>query len=114
PTIVGTGLEDYFSGGWYFREGTFNGMYHGVPLKDALRSMITMYRLHEEDAIGFDKNIEMSFINPRPAVSLLPFKFSSTAYCYQKKASQLACACLHKDKLVDGYRIKDVDRQSIP
>ena len=21
PTIVGSGLEDYFNGGWYFREG---------------------------------------------------------------------------------------------
>ncbi len=114
PTIVGTGLEDYFSGGWYFREGTFDGMYHGVPLKDALRSMITMYRFHEEDAIGFDKNIEMSFINPRPAESLLSFKFSSTAYWYQKKAAKLAFSLPSKDKLVDWYRIKDVDHQSIP
>lgn len=29
PRIVGTGLEDYFLGGWYFREGTFIGPYHG-------------------------------------------------------------------------------------
>lgn len=114
PTLVGTGLEDYFNGGWYFREGTFDGMYHGVPIKDALRSMITMYRFHEEDAIGFDKSMEMSFINPRPAEHLRPFKFSSTAYWYQDKASKLAFPLPAKDKLVDWYRIRDTDHQSIP
>ena len=31
PTIVGSGLEDYFNGGWYFREGEFCGELHGVP-----------------------------------------------------------------------------------
>lgn len=29
--ILGTGLEDYFMGGWYFRERTFAGPYHGLP-----------------------------------------------------------------------------------
>src|SRR5699024_5394884 len=114
PTIVGTGLEDYFNGGWYFREGTFDGMYHGVPIKDALRSMITMYRFHEEDAIGFDKSMEMSFINPRPAEHVRPVKFSSTAYWYQDKDSKLAVPLPAKDKLVDWYRIRDTDHQSIP
>lgn len=114
PTIVGTGLEDYFNGGWYFREGEFSGLYHGVPVKDALRSMITMYRFHEDDAIGFDKNIEMSFINPRPAEQLQEFKFSSTAYWYQDKAAALSFDLPPKDKLVDWYRIRDTDHQSIP
>lgn len=114
PTLVGTGMEDYFNGGWYFREGTFDGMYHGVPIKDALRSMITMYRFHEEDVICFDKSMEMAFINPRPADQLQPFKFSSTAYWYQDKGSKLAFALPDKDKLVDWYRIRDTDHQSIP
>lgn len=114
PTLVGTGLEDYFNGGWYFREGTFDGMYHGVPIKDPLRSIITMYRFHEEDAISFDKSLEMDFINPRPAKYLQEFKFSSTAYWYQDKPSKLAFDLPSKDKLVDWYRIRDTDHQSIP
>lgn len=114
PTMAGTGMEDYFNGGWYFREGEFNGMYHGVPIKDALRSMITMYRFHEEDVVCFDKSIEMSFINPRMANQLKEFKFSSTAYWYQDKASKLAFDLPSKDKLVDWYRIRNTDHQSIP
>ncbi len=114
PTFTGTGLEDYFGGGWYFRDGPFDGMYHGVPIKDALRSMITMYRFHEEDAVRFDKSIEMAFINPRPAEQLQEFKFSSTAYWYQAEATKLAFTLPPKDKLVDWYRIRDTDHQSIP
>ena len=41
--IFGTGLEDYFMGGWYFREGTFAGPYHGLPIKDTLESSVAMY-----------------------------------------------------------------------
>lgn len=114
PTIVGTGLEDYFNGGWYFREGTFDGMYHGVPIKDPLRSMITMYRFHENDAINFEKSMEMSFINPKPEEQLAEFKFSSTAYWYQNKATKLAFNLPEKDDLVNWYRLKDTDHQAIP
>lgn len=66
PVIVGTGLEDYFNGGWYFRDGEFNAPLHGVPLKDPLRSMISMYRFHETDPIFFDKSLVMMFQSPRP------------------------------------------------
>ncbi len=111
PTIVGTGLEDYFNGGWYFRDGEFDGGLHGVPIKDALRSTIAMYRFHEADAIYFKKDIKMSFINHRPS---LPFKFSSTAYWYQEKAVPLPYPLPDKEKLVDWYLIRDTDHQSIP
>lgn len=111
PAIVGTGLEDYFNGGWYFRDGEFTGPLHGVPLKDPLRSMISMYRFHEDDAVCFSKSIEMAFINHRPSRE---FKFSSTAYWYQDKAVKLAFELPAKDKLVDWYRIRDTDHQSIP
>jgi len=111
PTIVGTGLEDYFNGGWYFRDGEFYGELHGVPVKDALRSTIAMYRFHEKDAIYFNKDIKMSFINHRPS---LPFKYSSTAYWYQEQAVPLPYPLPEKDKLIDWYLIRDTDHQSIP
>lgn len=114
PAIVGTGLEDYFNGGWYFRDGEFYAPLHGVPLKDALRSMVSMYRFHEEDKIYFNKSFEMEFINPRPKEHTREFKFSSTAYWYQLKPAPLLFTLPSKDKLVDWYRIRDTDHQSIP
>ncbi|MBP6175600.1 MAG: DUF2961 domain-containing protein [Fermentimonas sp.] len=114
PSIVGTGLEDYFNGGWYFRDGEFNAPLHGVPLKDPLRSMISMYRFHESDAICFDKSFTMLFQSPRPPEHTREFKFSSTAYWYQQSASELLYKLPSKDKLVDLYRIRDTDHQSIP
>jgi hypothetical protein len=114
PSIVGTGLEDYFNGGWYFRDGEFNAPLHGVPLKDALRSMITMYRFHENDIISFDESFIMMFQSPRPPEHTREFKFSSTAYWYQQEASELLFKLPLKDKIVDLYRIRDTDHQSIP
>lgn len=114
PTFTGTGLEDYFNGGWYFREGEFNAPYHGVPLKDPLKSMITMYRFHDQDAICFRKNIRLQFLTPRSPSHTSEFKFCSTAYWYAQQASPLAFALPEKDKLVDWYRIRQTDHQSIP
>lgn len=111
PTIVGTGLEDYFNGGWYFRDGEFCGPLHGVPLKDPLRSMISMYRFHEDDAIFFNQDIKMTFLNHRPSH---PFKFSSTAYWYQDSAVKLPYPLPKKEQLVDWFKIRDTDHQSIP
>lgn len=114
PTIVGTGLEDYFNGGWYFRNGEFDAPLHGVPLKDALRSMISMYRFHENDAIYFNKSFEMEFINPRPPQATQEFKYSATAYWYLQSASRLSFALPSKDHLVNWYRMRDTEHQSIP
>lgn len=114
PTIVGTGLEDYFNGGWYFREGEFHGELHGVPLKDTLRSMISMYRFHERDAIHFEKNLSIAFINPWEAKHLKPYWYSSTAYWYQDQAIPLPSKLPFVDQLMNMYRVRDVDHQSIP
>lgn len=114
PSLVGTGLEDYYNGGWYFREGEFNAPLHGVALKDPLRSMITMYRFHEEDAIYFDRSFVFLFQSPRPPEHTREFKFSSTAYWYQEDSPKLLFTLPAADKLVDWYRVRDTDHQSIP
>lgn len=114
PSITGTGLEDYYNGGWYFRDGEFNAPLHGVPLKDALRSMITMYRFHEEDAIFFDRSLIFMFQSPRPPEQTREFKFSSTAYWYQNEATELLFKLPAADRLVDWFRVRDTDHQSIP
>lgn len=114
PTIVGTGLEDYFCGGWYFREGEFAGELHGAPLKDPLRSMISMYRYHDQDAICFNKSIKFDFINPKLPEHTREFKFSSAAFWYQDSPVPLTFKLPEREKLVDWFRIRDTDHQAIP
>ena len=82
PRIVGTGLEDYFLGGWYFREGPFIGPFHGVPVKDTLNASVAMYRVHEADAIHFRERFKFAFVNPWAPDRLQPFCFSSVAFLY--------------------------------
>lgn len=114
PTFIGTGGEDYFNGGWYFREGEFHGPLHGVPLKDALRSMVSMYRFHDQDAIVFEENLRIAFVTPWEAKHLKPVWYSSTAYWYQDHAAPLPYKLPPVDQLMSMYRIRDVDHQSLP
>jgi len=114
PSILGTGLEDYFNGGWYFRDGEFCAPFHGVPLKDALRSMISMYRFHDGDAVSFRKSLLFQFRNPWKAERLKPFHATSTAYWYQDRACPLPSPLPRREELVRLYRRRDVDHQSIP
>lgn len=114
PRIVGTGLEDYFLGGWYFREGPFTGPLHGVPVKDALNSAIAMYRIHEDDAIRFGKRFRMAFVNPWPAERLKPFRYSSAAFLYLDTPEGQGTPVPNRDALMCWYRMRNTDHQSSP
>jgi hypothetical protein len=113
PRIVGTGLEDYFLGGWYFREGAFAGPHHGVPVKDALKASVAMYRIHDQDAIYFNKRLKFNFENPWEADRLRPFRYSAVGFLYLDKPSAVP-AIPDREKLLCWYRIRDCDHQSIP
>ncbi|MDN5725328.1 MAG: DUF2961 domain-containing protein [Propionibacteriales bacterium] len=112
PTLVGTGLEDYFLGGWYFREGAVSGPDHGVPIKDALDSSVAMYRFHDLDAYWFSQRLRMEFCNPLPAERLRPYAFSSLAFCYLDEPTPTSVP--KPDELAPWYRIVDTDHQAIP
>ena len=114
PRIVGTGLEDYFLGGWYFREGEFTGELHGVPSKDTLNSSIAMYRIHDEDAIRFNNRISFEFVNPWEPDRLKPFAFSSAAFYYLDSPEGQEPEIPSREELLCWYRIKNIDHQSIP
>ncbi len=114
PRMVGTGLEDYFNGGWYFREGEFSGPLHGVPLKDPLRSMVTMYRLHEQDAISFDRRIRLEFVNPWHPERLKPYWYASVAYWYSKTPEPGQPPLPDHAGVMQQYRFRDRDHISIP
>jgi hypothetical protein len=114
PRIIGTGLEDYFLGGWYFREGTFAGPLHGVPSRDTLNSSVAMYRIHVEDAIHFKERIKIQFINPRRQDQLKPFSYSSVSFYYSDRASQEKDRIPSTEQLLCWYRVKNTDRLSMP
>ena len=114
PRIVGTGLEDYFLGGWYFREGEFAGELHGVPSKDTLNSSIAMYRLHDEDTIRFNKRLRFDFVNPWDPDRLKPFVYSSAAFYYLNSPHGQCTDIPAREKLLCWYRINNTDHQSIP
>jgi hypothetical protein len=114
PSFVGTGLEDYFLGGWYFREGPFAGDVHGVPSKNVFDSSVAMYRVHTADAIRFRSNVRFAFVNPWPTERLKPFAWSAVAFLYLDRPEGDQRSPMSADELLCWYRIRDTDHLSVP
>ncbi|MDA1044874.1 MAG: DUF2961 domain-containing protein, partial [Verrucomicrobia bacterium] len=53
----GTGLEDYFNGGWYYKNNLARPL-HGLVFKSLYKAV--QYRLHRDDARRFEKSIDVS------------------------------------------------------
>jgi hypothetical protein len=113
PRIVGTGLEDYFLGGWYFREGAFIGPYHGVPIKDAQRASVAMYRVHESDAIRFRERLKFVFVHPWESERLRPFAYSSVAFLYLNSPKGTGKLIPSYEDLMCWYRIRNAEHRSL-
>jgi len=58
PYWHGTGLEDYFNGGWYYQNPLARPL-HGMVFKVPFR--IVQYRLHLADSVNFDSGFSMMF-----------------------------------------------------
>ncbi len=56
PVHTGTGLEDYFNGGWYYY-GLMERPFHGLLEKGAMRT--AQYRLQIPDPVTFEKSLQM-------------------------------------------------------
>lgn len=54
----GTGLEDYFNGGWYYGNA-LTAPLHGIPFKAPFRTL--QYRLHLVDPVVFSSSVAMMF-----------------------------------------------------
>ncbi len=80
PSIQGTGLEDYFTSGWYFKDGPFDADYHGLVLMDSL-GRVTAYRHHILDPIPFKKNLKVTLEHGHGNEQKVDF--STTAFWYQ-------------------------------
>ncbi len=58
PGWLGTGLEDYFNGGWYY-QNVMAGPTHGLFVKEPFRTV--QYRVHAMDPSLFDESLDMVF-----------------------------------------------------
>lgn len=83
PSIYGTGTEDYFNSGWYFKNGAYNAPYHGVIIKDTEKARIAAYRHHIPDLIPFKRSIRFTIEHGHGNEAVADF--SSTAFWYQKE-----------------------------
>jgi hypothetical protein len=83
PSIYGTGTEDYFTSGWYFKNGEFSAPFHGLIIKDEETGRIAAYRHHIRDAIPFKKSIKVTIEHGHGNAEIVDF--SSLAYWYQKE-----------------------------
>ncbi len=78
---MGTGTEDYFSGGWYFDAGPFAAPYHGLVLKDDERGRIAAYRWHLPDPVRFRDSIRMEIEHGHGNEEVADY--ATVAYWYQ-------------------------------
>jgi hypothetical protein len=83
PSIIGTGTEDYFQGGWFWNKGPFHAPYHGLTVMDEVNSRYSAYRLHIPDPIPFKNSISVEIEHGHS--NMLQQDYSSVAYWYQKE-----------------------------
>lgn len=77
PSWHGTGLEDFFNGGWYYRGAAFSGL-HGVF--DRAPFQVSQYRFFISDMPRFAKSYKM--IMERGDQNVSKASFRSTCYAY--------------------------------
>jgi len=77
PGWLGTGLEDYFNGGWYY-QNVMAGPTHGLFVKEPFRAV--QYRVHAMDPSQFKKSLEMEFERGPEQTSKAFFESVSWSY----------------------------------
>lgn len=77
PSWHGTGLEDYFNGGWYYRGCAFAAL-HGIFDRSPFR--VAQYRHHLVDPVAFNASLRMTIERGDRNVS--HGWFQSTAFAY--------------------------------
>lgn len=87
PCWQGTGLEDYFNSGWYYKNVIVRPL-HGLVFKAPYRTV--QYRLHDLDAVHFDE--KMTVMIERGPKNASHGIFESTAFYYLDKPDAVTLA----------------------
>jgi len=77
PGWLGTGLEDYFNGGWYY-QNVMAGPTHGLFVKEPFRAV--QYRVHTMDPSQFETSLDMEFERGPEQASKAFFESVSWSY----------------------------------
>lgn len=79
PGWPGTGLEDYFNGGWYYQTVMVRPL-HGITYKAPFKT--SQYRIHQTDPVLFQDSLDMYF--ERGSGNTTPSWMESVAYYYME------------------------------
>lgn len=60
PTILSSGLEDYFLGTYDFNRGKYHGPVAGLTHLDPKTRTFSAYRIHDDDPIFFEKGLRLT------------------------------------------------------
>jgi hypothetical protein len=98
PAIIGTGLEDFFNGAWYFNAGPFDSAVAGCTLvrDDRDHGRVSAYRFFLQDAVPFRKHLR--FCIERGPDNSIPVAAWTLAFYYYQPFVRL----LPHDALVIG------------
>jgi hypothetical protein len=84
PGWKGTGLEDYFNGGWYYGNALASPL-NGVVFKAPFR--IVQYRIHQSDPVAFTNSFRMIFERGPDHASRAAFESVSFYYLEHPQAA---------------------------
>lgn len=92
PELHGTGVEDFYNGGFYFDTGPFNRALHGSPYHIApavpgAEDVTAAYRWMATDAVAFQKAIRIG-LEPGPT-GFMPMRMRSVSYYYYEPSPSL-------------------------
>jgi hypothetical protein len=86
PSIHGTGTEDYFNCGWYYKEGPVSRPFHGLTAMPDYQARTSQYRMHVPDCVPFTKSLTVR-IEHGEANSTPYTNYAIVAYWYQDSTS---------------------------
>lgn len=90
PSTLGTGTEDYFSGGWYYREGLFTRPLHGLTVKRRSKEFgeasaeTSQFRVQLPDCVPYRESL-VARIEAGSGHIHIDDRYASVAYWYQKE-----------------------------
>lgn len=101
PFWDGTGLEDYFNGGWYY-QNVFYRPLHGLQNKSTFRTV--QYRMHVPDPVLFDKSFLIDFERGPRQSSRADYESVSYYYLDRPQAADTpSTQAVHRQRPVDEF-----------